>query len=153
MLTFTCRCVLFPHSNLHCGRYINASTMVYIDPNVFNYTEANNRIGELDSVEGLGGGSCRLITTYTFCISVYPHCNNATQALVPPCMDDCLQFSDFCGLTQLLIFTTIPNLDPDSLDGQLLLSCSDPYRLFDVTINNTENCFNFNCKFTYCSPK
>ena len=124
--------------------------MVYIDPNVFNYTEANNRIEELDNV---GGDSCRLIAIYTFCISVYPHCNNATQALVPPCMDECMEFSDFCRLTRFLSFTTIPNLNQDALDGQLLLSCSDPYRLFDVTINDTENCFNFNCKLTYCSPK
>ena len=149
------RCVLFPHSHLFCGQYIDASTTVYIDPSVFNYTEANNRIGELDNGGILGGGvasSCRWITAYTFCLSVYPHCNNATQALVPPCIDDCMEYSDICGLSQLFVLTTIPLQDRNSLDGKFLLSCSDPFRAFSSTINDTENCFNFSCKLTF-QPK
>ena len=138
------RCVLFPHSNLHCGQYISTDTVVYIDPNVFNYTEANNRIAELEN-DGIEG-SCRWIILYTFCLSIYPHCNITTQALVPPCIDDCMEYSDLCDLSRFLVFTIIPLQDRNALDAQFLLSCSDPFRAFSSVINDTENCFNFSCK-------
>ena len=123
--------------------------MVHIDPNVFNYTEANNRLLEL-SVNGTNGaGSCRPIREYTFCLSIYPRCNGTTQALVPPCMEDCMEYSDLCDLTRFFVFPDIPDLNRDSLDAMFLLPCSNPYRAFSSVIVDTENCFNFSCKLIF----
>ena len=142
------RCVLFPHSHLLCGQYIDASTMVYIDPNVFNYTEANNRIIKLDNSFGFGLDiliSCRSIAIYTVCLSIYPHCNISTQKLVPPCMDDCLEYTNRCG-GNLIGLTVAAKSDNDSLEMLFVLNCSDPFRAFDSFNVDAENCYTFACK-------
>ena len=145
------RCVPFPHSHLLCGRYINASTMVYIDPNVFNYTEANNGIAELDDNERIFSNprvietSCQWIVIYTVCLLMYPRCSVITQSLVPPCMDDCLGYTEKCR-RGILGFTTATRLD-DEL-GKINFNCSAPFSTFSSvgTSVDTENCYNFSCK-------
>ena len=141
------RCVPFPHNDLLCGQYIDPSTAVYIDESVFNYTEVNNRIIELDNNEvtfGLGVlTSCRWIVMYMICLSVYPQCNNATQALIPSCIDECLEYSNVCsGNTLGLRISSVSN----QLDAKLILNCSDPFRVFDSIHADTENCYKFTCK-------
>ena len=141
------RCVPFPHPDLLCGQYIDPSTTVYINESVFNYTEVNNRIIELDNAATFGLGtlnSCRWIVMYMICLQVYPQCNNATQALIPSCIDECLKYSDVSCRRNLngLRFSVISN----ELNEKLILDCSDPFRLFDSIHVNTENCYNFTCK-------
>ena len=125
--------------------------MVYIDHNVFNYTEANNRIIQLDNglAFGLGtGNSCRWIVIYTVCLSIYPHCNIMTETLVPPCVDDCLEYTNTCrGNIYTLIIAARSNNDP--LKMLFDLNCSAPFRAFDSVSVDTENCYNFNCKLIY----
>lgn len=147
----TFRCVPFPHSHLFCGQYIDRSTMVYVDANVymFNYTEANNRIIELDSGIAFGSGkgnSCRWIVMYMICLSIYPHCNITTQALVPPCMNDCLKYTEDICRGNILSFTFIANLNNNPVDEKLVLNCSTPFRAFNSVSVDTENCYNFSCK-------
>jgi len=149
----TCRCVPFPHSHLFCGQYIDASTVVYIDNNVFNYTEANNRIIELDNNDISGPGimnSCRWIVLYMICISIYPQCNITTKALVPPCMEDCLKYTDLNGICggniRTLLLIAMDRLDSNSLDKNLVLNCSAPFRAFSSVNIDSGNCYNFNCK-------
>ena len=143
-LCYHYRCVPFPHSHLLCGQYIDASTMVYIDTNVFNYTEANNRIIQLDNSLVFGMiNSCRWIVIYTVCLSIYPHCNISTQKLVPSCTDDCLGYINRCrenirGLTALA--------RSDNLEMLFVLNCSAPFRAFDSVNVDAENCYNFTCK-------
>ena len=142
------RCVPFPHSHLLCGQYIDASTMVYIDPNVFNYTEANNRIIQLDNGLAFGLGtinSCRWIVIYTVCLSIYPHCNISTQKLVPPCTDDCLEYINRCS-GNIRGLTAVARSDNDSLEMLFVLNCSDPFKAFDSVNVDAENCYNFTCK-------
>ena len=141
------RCVPFPHPDFLCGQYIDPSTTVYIDENVFNYTEVNNRIIELDNIGGVFGrgtiNSCRWIVMYMICLQVYPQCNNATQALIPSCVDECLKYSNVCsGHLLSLRSSAISN----ELDEKLILDCFDPFRLFDSIHVDTENCYNFTCK-------
>ena len=140
------RCVPFPHPDLLCGQYIDPSTTVYIDENVFNYTEVNNRIIELDNAATFGLGvdnSCRWIVIYMICLQVYPQCNNATQALIPSCINECLKYSDVCdGNLAVLRFSVTGN----QLDEKLILDCSDPFRLFDSILVDTGSCYNFTCK-------
>ena len=140
------RCVPFPHPDLLCGQYINPSTTVYIDENVFNYTEVNNRIIELDNNGTFGEGvtnSCRWTVMYMICLQVYPQCNNATQALIPSCIDECLEYNTACFGSLLGLLR--PNI-PNPLNAKLILNCSDPFRLLDSIHVNTENCYNFTCK-------
>ena len=140
------RCVPFPHPDFLCGQYIDPSTTVYIDENVFNYTEVNNRIILLDNSHVFSGGiisPCRWIIIYMICLQVYPQCNNATQALIPSCVDECLKYSNVCSEV-LVGFRTLSI--SNQLDGKLNLDCSDPFRLFDSIHVDTENCYNFTCK-------
>ena len=119
--------------------------MVYIDPNVFNYTEANNRITELDNKEVVFGTgrvtSCRWIIIYTVCLSIYPRCNIITQSLIPPCIDDCLEYRK-C----LIAFTVFSRNSNNPLDETFLFNCTAPFRAFGSVNTDTENCYNFNCK-------
>ena len=140
------RCVPFPHPDLLCGQYIDPSTTVYIDENVFNYTEVNDRIIELDNNELFGPGvinSCRWIVIYMICLQVYPQCNNAAQALIPSCIDECLKYSNVCDGNLLSLRVSGISIP---LDTTLILDCSDPFRLFDSIHVDTENCYNFTCK-------
>ena len=123
--------------------------MVYIDPNVFNYTEANNGIVELHNFETILTNdvvmdtSCPWIVTYTVCLLIYPHCSIITQSLVPPCMDDCLEYTNRCR-RGVVGFTTATRRN-DQL-GKININCSAPYSTFRSVSVDTENCFNFNCK-------
>ena len=149
-MTLIYRCVPFPHPDLLCDQYIDPSTTVYIDENIFNYTEVNNRIIELDNGGIIGRGilnSCPWILMYMICLQVYPQCNNATQALIPSCIDGCLKYSNVCSrhLTALRS-SAISN----ELDEKLILDCFDPFRLFDSIHVDTENCYNFTCKLMHC---
>ena len=138
------RCVPFPHPDFLCGQYIDPSTTVYIDENVFNYTEVNNRIIELDDNGVLGiFSSCRWTIIYMICLQVYPQCNDATQALIPSCIDECLKYNNVCdeNLRGLHTFAI-----SNELDEKLILNCSNPFRLFDSIHVDTENCYNFTCK-------
>ena len=142
------RCVPFPHPDLLCGQYIDPSTTVYIDENVFNYTEVNNRIIELDNSEVFGEGDirpCRWIIIYMICLQVYPQCNNTTQALIPSCVDECLRYSNVCR-GNLVIFHSYATRN--QLE-RLILNCSDPFRVFDSIHVDTENCYNFTCKLIH----
>ena len=139
------RCVPFPHPDFLCGQYIDNSTTVYIDDSVFNYTEVNNRIIELDSYEVFGTGilnSCRWIVIYMICLSVYPQCNTETQVLIPPCINECdnVCSGNLAALTASAIF--------NQLDKKLILDCSDLFRVFDSVHVDAENCYNFSCKLT-----
>ena len=126
--------------------------MVYIDPNVFNYTEANNIIEIVDGAAFSPGivNSCRWILMYTVCLSIYPQCNISTQKLVPPCIEDCLEYANICRNNFIILTTAIMFADnPLEIDLELLvLNCSAPFRAFgSVNIDiDTENCYNFNCK-------
>ena len=125
--------------------------MVYIDPNVFNYTEANNRITELDNKEVFSTGretSCRWIIIYIACLSIYPHCNIITQSLVPPCFDDCMEYNatrcrDFVALTVFVMNSNNP------LDETFIFNCSAPFRAFGSVSIDTRNCYDFNCKLIF----
>jgi len=124
--------------------------VVYIDTNVFNYTEANNRTKELDdnNVFSRGGkDSCRWIVMYMICLSIYPQCNISTKALVPPCMEDCINYSEDCRtvIAALNIFATMFN---NPLDKKLVLNCSAPFRAFNSVSVDAENCYDFNCKLS-----
>ena len=136
------RCVPFPHSHLFCGQYIDANTTVYIDDNVYNYTEENNRLLELDNNLIFGvTTACRWITLYTSCLSIYPHCNIITQALVAPCMNDCLNYTTLCDNT-----TSIFTILTSSADTHFILNCSTPFRVFPSVDVDTDNCYEFNCE-------
>ncbi len=148
------RCVPFPHSHLLCGQYIDASTMVYIDPNAFNYTEANSKIIKLEDGLAFSLGevnSCRWILIYTACLSIYPHCNTDTQKLMSPCIDDCLEYTNRSCRDNFIILATAIMFPDDPLVELFLLNCSAPFRAFgSVNIDiDTENCYNFNCKLVY----
>ena len=133
----------FPHAHLLCGQYIENNTVVYIDPNVFNYTEANNRIKELDDNELFGVRvSCRWRTLYMICLSIYPRCNVTTQTLLPPCMDDCLHYTSKCDRYSMTLQAFISF--SDDLTSLFYLNCSAPFRSFSSPNVDTENCYNFN---------
>ena len=140
------RCVPFPHPDFLCSQYIDTSTTVYIDDSVFNYTEVNNRIIELDSNAVFGTGiltSCRWIAIYMICLSVYPQCNSEKQVLIPPCINECLKYNNVCSgnLAPLSVSAILIQLDE-----KLILNCSDPFRVFDSVQVDVENCYNFSCK-------
>ena len=141
------RCIPFPHSHLFCGQYITASTMVYIDYSVFNYIEANNKVIELDNIEVFGiFSSCRWIRLYMVCISLYPRCNITTQALVSPCMNDCLKYTNRC-YNDNNVFKGLTAAAARGLP-YLILNCSVPFKLFSLVSVDTDNCYDFNCKLS-----
>ena len=140
----------FPHSHLFCGQYINASTVVYIDSNVFNYTELNNAIKIADDRGTFGfnimiGNSCIKQLPYMICQYVYPRCNMTTQALLPVCVDNCLDYVEMCedgfaNLSQLAIN------ENNSFWEQLVINCSDQFRNLGSVSVDAEECYHFNCK-------
>ena len=110
--------VPFPHPDFLCGQYIDPSTTVYIDESVFNYTEANNRIIELDNSEVFGEGNtrpCRWIIIYMICLQVYPQCNNTTQALIPSCVDECLKYNNVCS-ENMIVFRFSNQFDENLME-------------------------------------
>lgn len=148
---FICRprCIPFPHSYLFCGEYIDASTPVYIDPNLLNYTEVNERLTALDNNKIFGVTiACRWKNLYMSCLSIYPHCNITTQALLSPCMDDCLSNTNMCyNITRLAaVLTASAMFNNNPLDRTFILNCSSPFRLFGSVNVDMKNCYNLNCK-------
>ena len=141
------RCIPFPHSHLLCGEYIDASTMVYVDYSIFNYTEANIAVAEFNNNGLLNRPktikSCPWIVLYSICLSIYPHCNNTTQALIPPCKDDCLKYTTMCKDNTDLFEAAIMT-GRGLLKEKYQLNCSVPFRAFDSV--NVDDCSDFNCK-------
>ena len=143
------RCMPFPHSHLFCGQYIDASTVVYIDPNVFNYTELNSAISLANdgAIFGhrisIGIETCIKQLPYMVCQFVYPRCNSTTQALLPVCMDNCLNYTEMCGygFTALRGSTLLyPIFD------MLVINCTNQFRAFGSVTIDLENCYNLYCK-------
>ena len=125
-----------------CGQYIDVNTAVYIDDNANNYTEANNRLLEIDNGMFFGETTaCRWFAIYTSCLSIYPHCNVTTQALVAPCMNDCLNYTNICNN-----ITGFQNILTLSDDRRLILNCSTPFTVFPSVNVDTDNCYEFKCK-------
>ena len=136
----------FPHSHLYCGQYIDASTVVYIDPNVFNYTELNDAI-RMASDAGIFGdrivinaNTCIKQLPYMICQSVYPRCNSTTQALLPVCVDDCITKIEMCAFA-------IPALETSAflhpLFEALIINCTDQFRAFGSVPVDSESCYNY----------
>ena len=145
-----CRCLPFPHSHLFCGQFIDASTIVYIDPSAINYAEMNNAIEDADNRGIFGfdvvvGNSCSEQLPYMICQSVYPRCNSTTQALLPVCKNNCLDYTEMCeygfkNLSQMAIS------ENNSLWEQLVFNCSDQFRMLSSVNVEAEECYNFYCK-------
>ena len=141
---------------MFCGQYIDINTVVHIDHNAFNYTKANERLMELDNSKIFGVTvSCRWITIYMSCLSIYPRCNITTQALVAPCMNNCLNYINRCNdVTHISsILTASAMLDNNPLDEKFILNCSAPFRIFGSVNIDTDNCYEFNCKLIYGTIK
>ena len=124
--------------------------MVYIDPNVFNYTEANNAIKIADDRGTFGfnimiGNSCIKQLPYMICQYVYPRCNSTTQALLPVCVDNCINYTVMCkdGFSKL---SQMAINESNSFYEQLVINCSDQFRIFDPVTIEEEECHHFDCK-------
>ena len=140
------RCLPFPHSHLYCGQYIDASTVVYIDPTVFNYTELNDAI-RMASDAGIFGdrivinaNTCIKQLPYMICQSVYPRCNSTTQALLPVCVDDCVTKIEMCAFAITALETSV-FLHP--LFEALIINCTDQFRAFGSVTVDSESCYNY----------
>ena len=140
-----CRCLPFPHSHLFCGQFIDASTIVYIDPIAINYTEMNNAIEDADNRGIFGfdvmvGNSCSEQLPYMICQSVYPRCNSTTQALLPVCVDDCIAKTDTCS-SAITALETSASLHP--LYEMLTINCTDQFKAFGSVPVDSESCYNY----------
>ena len=134
---------------MYCGQYIDASTVVYIDPNAYNYTEVNDVI-RLASDDGIFGDgimidvhSCMKQLPYMICQSVYPRCNSTTQALLPVCVDDCVAKINMCipAITLAALETSAFLLHP--LFEMISINCTDQFRAFGSVPVDSENCYNY----------
>ena len=74
----------FPHTNLYCDQYIDASTVVYVDNDVFNYTELNSVLQNVILMfDDLSIKTpCRWQVPYMICQSIYPQGDNRTQTVM-----------------------------------------------------------------------
>ena len=140
------RCIPFPHSHLYCGQYIDASTVVYIDPNVFNYTELNDVI-RMASNAGIFGdtfvineNSCIKQVPYMICQYVYPRCNSTTQTLLPVCVNDCIEKTEMCAF-YVNALENSTSLNP--LFGVLVINCTDQFAAFGSVTVDSESCYNY----------
>ena len=78
------------------------------------------------------------------CLSIYPPCNITTQALLAPCVDECLNYTNNCNnLTGFSTFLAVSDIE---LDNRLILNCSAPSREYGSVNIDTDNCYKFNCK-------
>ena len=139
------RCIPFPHSHLYCGQYIDASTVVYIDPIVFNYTEINDAIRMASNTGIFGdriinGDSCIKQVPYMICQYVYPRCSNTTQALLPVCVDDCVEKTEMCAF-YVTALESSASLNP--LFGELVINCTNQFAGFGSVTVDSENCYNY----------
>ena len=123
--------------------------MVYIDPNVYNYTEVNDAI-RMASDAGIFGDrivtdvhSCMKQFPYMICQSVYPRCNSTTQALLPVCVDDCIAKTDTCS-SAITALETSASLHP--LYEMLTINCTDQFRAFGSVPVDSESCYNYYSK-------
>ena len=131
---------------MYCGQYIDASTVVYIDPNVFNYTELNDAI-RMASNAGLFGdtfvvnaNSCIKQVPYMICQYIYPRCNSTTQALLPVCVDDCVAKTEMCAF-YVNALETSDALNP--LFEVLTINCTDQFAAFGSVTVDSERCYNY----------
>ena len=131
---------------MYCGQYIDASTVVYIDPNAYNYTEVNDVI-RLASDDGIFGDgimidvhSCTKQFPYMICQSVYPRCNSTTQTLLPVCVDDCIAKTDTCS-SAITALETSASLHP--LFETIAINCTDQFRAFGSVPVDSESCYNY----------
>ena len=120
--------------------------MIYIDPNVFNYTELNDAI-RMASDAGIFGdrivinaNTCIKQLPYMICQSVYPRCNNTTQALLPVCVDDCVMKIEMCVFAITALETSV-FLHP--LFEALIINCTDQFRAFGSVTVDSESCYNY----------
>ena len=150
MCVYVClfRCVPFPHSHLFCGQYISASTVVYIDSSVNNYTDLNRAI-KLASDGGVFGvlnetfNICIRQLPYMVCQYVYPRCNSTTKVLLPVCTDNCAEMIEMCkfGFNSLAVTNFV-----DSLFEVLIINCTNQFKIFGSVTSDPESCYNFYCK-------
>lgn len=88
---------------------------------------------------------CRWITVNMSCLSIYPRCNITTQVLLPPCEDDCLEYTNICD-NRIRSSVFLSNTD-NPLDPKFFFNCSTPFRAFSsVASVDTDKCYNFNCE-------
>ena len=120
--------------------------MIYIDPNVFNYTELNDAI-RMASDAGIFGdrivinaNTCIKQLPYMICQSVYPRCNSTTQALLPVCVDDCVTKIEMCAFAITALETSV-FLHP--LFEALIINCTDQFRAFGSVTVDSESCYNY----------
>ena len=123
--------------------------MVYIDTNVFNYTELNNAIktagdgAVFGSEYQIGVESCIKQLPYMICQYVYPRCNSTTQTLLPVCVDNCLSYTEMCGYGFNALRAS-PFLLP--IFEMLIINCTHQFRAFGSVAVDLESCYNFYCK-------
>ena len=138
---------------MYCGQYIDADKIVHVDTNFFNYTELNNVLE--DVIVMIDDPSvktpCRWQVPYMICQSMYPQCDNRAQAVVPVCMDNCLNYTQLCG-TWFIDLQMIANVVVDPLVQLFVLNCSDQFQHFQsITVDTgPNNCYNFYCEFGIC---
>ena len=138
---------------MFCGDYVDASTPVYIDHNIFNYTEANKVLKRLDDEKLFGILTrCRWVSLNMSCLSIYPRCNITTQALLPPCEDDCLEYAKTCKHVHLyeILYHAALFTDNPLHYTRLILNCSSPFKAFGSLTNvDKDKCYNFSCKLIF----
>ena len=82
------------------------------------------------------------------CLSIYPRCNITTQALLPPCEDDCLEYTNICD--DRIKSSVFLSSSDNPFDTKFILTCSAPFRAFSsVASVDTDKCYNFSCKLMY----
>jgi len=122
--------------------------VVYVDPNVFNYTELNDAI-KIANDSGLygdrlvidpGGNSCIKQIPYMICQSVYPRCNSTTQALLPVCTSNCMKNFDSCSFAfNALSVSNAINVNP--IFELLIINCTNQFRAFESVSVDSANCY------------
>ncbi|XP_065910186.1 hepatocyte growth factor receptor-like isoform X3 [Dysidea avara] len=138
-------CGHFPHTNLYCGEYIDTNTVVYVDTDVFNYTEINNALrvfhdGGLFGRSQVPNSSCRPQIVYMICQYVYPRCDNDTQALLPVCEDICSEYTENC----IYAFRALPEVARvRPIAESFIVNCTNQFSAFGSVNFDTENCYDF----------
>lgn len=135
---------------MFCGQYIDSSTVVYIDPNVFNYTEINNAIKLASSARIFGDeiviglNTCIKQLPYVVCQSVYPRCNSTTQSLLPVCMANCMENVDGTCRFGFRALNVSAIINP--LFEVLVIDCTNQFRAFGSVNIDLDSCYDFYCK-------
>ena len=116
---------------------------VYIDSSVNNYTELNHAI-KLASDSGIFGLlDCIRQLHYMICQYVYPRCNSTTQVLLPVCTDNCVEMTEMC----IFGFNSLNHAGfPNPLFEELIINCTNQFRVFGLVASDSESCYNFYSK-------